>query len=72
MSDTATDSPYLTTKEVAVLLRRKPQTIRMMRHRGTGPRGTRVGREVLYLRNDVQAWLKAQEEADEVGQRAIA
>jgi hypothetical protein len=42
----------------------------MMRHRGTGPRGTRVGRDVLYHVDEIQAWLARQAEADHIGQRA--
>lgn len=61
---------YLTTAELARLLRKEPATIRQMRHRGSGPRGTRVGRDVLYDRGAVDAWLKAKSAADEVGQRA--
>jgi hypothetical protein len=46
--------------------------VRAWRHRGQGPRGTRVGRGVLYPREVVEAWLKQREEADEIGQRAVA
>jgi hypothetical protein len=62
----------MTTKELAVLVRKTPATVRGWRHRGQGPRGTKVGREVLYARDTVEAWLKQREEADEIGRRAIA
>ena len=48
--------PYLTTAQVAALFEVAPGTIRYWRHRGTGPRGVRVGRSVLYPRSSVDAW----------------
>lgn len=65
-------SPYMTTKELASLLRTTPNAVKIMRHRGLGPRGVRRGRLVLYRRTVVDAWLKAREDADELAQRAIA
>jgi hypothetical protein len=44
----------------------------IMRHRGQAPRGFRSGKEVLFRRTAVEAWLKAREEADVLGQRAAA
>jgi hypothetical protein len=38
MSET-TASPYLTTKELAELIRKSRQAVQQMRHRGTGPKG---------------------------------
>ncbi|WP_329311652.1 helix-turn-helix transcriptional regulator [Streptomyces sp. NBC_01262] len=72
MSETTTASPFLTTAELAVLVRRSEATVRGWRHRGTGPRGARVGKGVLYREDVVKAWLKAQEDGDEIGQRATA
>ncbi|MFF9279574.1 helix-turn-helix transcriptional regulator [Streptomyces griseosporeus] len=72
MSETSTTSPFMTTKELADHVRKTPSTIRGWRHRGTGPRGTKVGREVLYRRDVVAAWLRQREDADEIGQRATA
>lgn len=72
MSEANTDSPYMTTKELAALVRKSPATVRGWRHRGTGPRGTRLGKEVLYRRDVVDAWLRRKEHADEIGQRASA
>src|SRR4051794_11981913 len=48
--------PYLTTADVAALLDVAPETVRYWRHKGTGPRGGRVGRSVLYPRTSVEAW----------------
>lgn len=49
---------YLTTEDVASTVRTSPATVRYWRHRGTGPRGVRVGRRVLYAEADVAAWLE--------------
>jgi phage terminase Nu1 subunit (DNA packaging protein) len=67
-----TTSPYMTTKEFAALVRKSPATVRGWRHRGIGPRGTKLGKEVLYHRDTVSEWLQAKESADEIGQRASA
>lgn len=62
----------MTTKEVAALIRKTPHAVRQMRHRGIGPKGTKVGREVLYPGAGVLAWLDALEQADPLAQRAAA
>jgi hypothetical protein len=72
MSDTIADSPLMTTKELAVLLRKTPAAIRQMRYRGDAPRGFRRGRDTLYRRAEVMRWLAAQEAGDRLGQRAAA
>lgn len=72
MSELITDSPFITTEELAVLTRRSPATVRGWRHRGKGPRGTRVGKGVLYDREVVNRWLKERHDCDEIGQRANA
>jgi hypothetical protein len=70
---TTTAAPDLmTTKEVAALIRKTPHAVRQMRHRGIGPRGTKVGRDVLYPRVGVMAWLRALEQADPLAQRSAA
>jgi len=50
---------YLTTEEVADLVRSSRETVRYWRHIGTGPASFKVGRRVLYAREDVEAWLRA-------------
>jgi excisionase family DNA binding protein len=50
---------YMTTAEVAELLRTSPETVRWFRYVGKGPRSFKVGRRVLYDRSDVEAWLAA-------------
>ncbi|MFD3535196.1 helix-turn-helix transcriptional regulator [Streptomyces sp. NPDC058664] len=72
MSDTLADSPLMTTKEVARLIRKSPAALRQMRYRGDGPQGFRSGRDTLYFRAEVMRWLAAQMANDRVGQRAAA
>lgn len=55
---------YLTTQELADVVRRPASTVRYWRHTGTGPQGTRVGRSVLYRRSEVLRWLAALEAAE--------
>ncbi|MFD0138016.1 helix-turn-helix domain-containing protein [Streptomyces sp. NPDC127159] len=60
----------MTTKELANLLRTTSHAVRQMRHRGQGPQGTRFGRQVLYDRRVVEAWMAAKTAADPLAQRA--
>jgi excisionase family DNA binding protein len=52
-------SGYLTTGEVAELVRTSPETVRYWRHIGKGPASFKVGRRVLYEAADVESWLAA-------------
>jgi excisionase family DNA binding protein len=55
------DQPgLLTITEAADLLRAPVATLRYWRHLGSGPRSFRLGRRVLYRRDDVLAWIDAQ------------
>lgn len=56
MTDTTADD-FMTTEEVAARARTTPDTCRYWRHIGKGPRSFKVGRRVLYAREDVEAWL---------------
>lgn len=47
----------LTTEELAELLRTTPETCRYWRHIGKGPASYKVGRRVLYAREDVEAFI---------------
>lgn len=47
----------LTTEELADLLRTTPESCRYWRHVGKGPRSFKVGRRVLYAREDVEAFI---------------
>ncbi len=49
---------FFTDAELAELLRTNTATIKYWRKRGTGPQGIRVGRQVLYPRDHVLAWLQ--------------
>ena len=55
----------LTIDEAAELLRAPVATLRYWRHLGTGPRSFRLGRRVLYRRDDLPAWIAARRESDE-------
>lgn len=55
---------YMVTSEVADLLRVPAETVRYWRHISAGPRSFKVGRRVLYARDDVEAFI--------AGARAIA
>jgi excisionase family DNA binding protein len=48
---------YLTTQEVAELLRTSPETVRYWRHIGAGPSSFKLGRRVLYAAEDVRAFI---------------
>ena len=57
---TAEPTPQLLTiAEAALLLRTPVATLRYWRHLGTGPHSFRVGRRVVYRRDDLQAWIDA-------------
>lgn len=54
---------YMTTTELAKRLRMRPQTIRLWRMRGCGPKYHRLGEapsgRVVYSDRDVEEWLKS-------------
>ena len=52
-------SELLTIAEAAQLLRAPVATLRYWRHPGTGPHSFRLGRRVLYRRDDLHAWIDA-------------
>lgn len=55
----------MTTAEVAEYLKTPEATLRFYRHQGTGPRSFRMGgRRVMYRRQDVDAWLMQQINAE--------
>ena len=56
------EADLLTIAEAADLLRAPVATLRYWRHRNTGPRSFRLGRRVLYRRDDLHAWIAAQRE----------
>jgi excisionase family DNA binding protein len=64
MPDRIADDPpeLLTITEAADVLRTPVATLRYWRHQGIGPRSFRLGRRVLYRRDDVHAWIDAKRE----------
>lgn len=61
------EQEYLTTPEVAAKVRRPSETVRYWRHIGVGPRSFKVGRGVLYAREDVERWIAEQRAATTSG-----
>ncbi|AYY11352.1 DNA-binding protein [Actinobacteria bacterium YIM 96077] len=51
-------SEYLTTREVAELLRTSESTLRFWRHIDRGPNSFRIGKRVLYDRRDVEQFIE--------------
>ena len=62
MPDPTTDHQpdLLTIAEAAELVRAPVATLRYWRHLGTGPRSFRLGRRVLYRRDDLHNWIAQQ------------
>lgn len=54
---------WLTTEELAKLLKVPVPTVRAWRHAGSGPEGVRLGRHVRYRRSNVVDWIAANERA---------
>ena len=54
----------LTITEAAELVRAPVATLRYWRHLGTGPRSFRLGRRVLFRRDDLHAWIDTQRDHD--------
>ncbi len=53
----------MTLAESAAYLRTPVATLRYWRHLGVGPDGFRLGRRVVYRREDVDRWLAAEQQA---------
>lgn len=57
-------SDYITTQELAELIRTPVETVRYWRHVGKGPASFKPGgRRVLYARSDVEAWIETARKA---------
>lgn len=54
---------YLNIDEVADLIRTPKATLYRWRHMGSGPPAHRVGRRLLYRRDEVIAWVEADDAA---------
>lgn len=50
------DPGYFTTEELATWYRTAPSVIRYWRQSGYGPKGIKVGRRVLYPREQIEAF----------------
>jgi excisionase family DNA binding protein len=61
LSDDSASEKYLTTSEVAELLRLPTRTLYAWRYRGFGPPAARVGKRLLYRREAVQKWVRDRE-----------
>ncbi len=48
---------FLTTAELAHVVRAPVETVRYWRHVGKGPKSFKLGRRVLYAREDVETFL---------------
>jgi predicted DNA-binding transcriptional regulator AlpA len=55
---------FLTVEELAGMVRTTPNAVHQWRHRGFGPRGTRIGKRILYRRSDVEQWIAEQTVAE--------
>lgn len=62
-------SEIVTTEELAEKLRTPIHTVNYWRARGTGPKGVRVGKRVLYRWSDVEAWLEQKAADDPINSR---
>lgn len=49
----------LTTAEVAERLRVTPETLRLWRHRRSGPPCFKYGRQVVYRVDELEVWLES-------------
>ena len=63
------DPGLLTIAEAAELLRAPVATLRYWRHLGIGPRSFRLGRRVLYRRDDLYAWIEHERAEAAAGRR---
>ena len=69
MTDSSRDASVtalLTLTEAAAVLRTPVATLRYWRHLGIGPAGFRLGRRVLYRRDDLDRWVEVQRTAQAV------
>lgn len=55
---------FLTTEEVAEMARTGASTVRYWRMQGTGPKGVKRGRRVLYPESVVVRWLAGEDDAE--------
>ncbi|KYH43669.1 helix-turn-helix domain-containing protein [Branchiibius sp. NY16-3462-2] len=63
---TTTKNDLMTLEEVAAWLRKSQSQLRWMRHNRTGPRSALIGGRITYRRSEVEAWLDAQFDEDDL------
>ncbi len=63
---------WLTLEEAAERIRVSPRTLYAWREAGRGPRGSRVGRRILFLAQDVDSWVLSHAETLEPAAAAMA
>lgn len=51
---------FITTTELASILRVPAETVRYWRHADKGPKSFKIGRLVLYAESDVNDWINEQ------------
>src|SRR5579859_3784975 len=56
---TPVDDDFITLSELAAIAHVSPNTLRIRRHRGTGPKGYKLGRSVLFRRAEGIAWIES-------------
>ena len=56
--------PFLTTRDVADLLKVSEKTVRRLQRRGDLP-SFRVGSQVRFRRSDIEAWVDRQQKKEE-------
>ena len=61
---TSATEPAMTLSELAANLSVSNQALYDLRSQGRGPRGIRVGRQLRFRINEIEAWLSRMEAAD--------
>jgi DNA-binding transcriptional MerR regulator len=64
LDQSAENQQLLTLIEAADLLRTPVATLRYWRHRGIGPDSFRLGRRVVYRREDLDRWVLTRRNAE--------
>jgi predicted DNA-binding transcriptional regulator AlpA len=60
------DDEYLTTVEFAALIKKTPNAVLLMRHRGTAPPAYEVNGRLLWKRSEIITWIESRrEQSDE-------
>ena len=67
--DAGMNAQLLTLAEAADRLRTPVATLRYWRHLGIGPDSFRLGRRVVYRREDIDRWITAQHDSQAVRPR---